>query len=137
MTKHVVARVEDLPSGSSLRVLAHGRAIALFNVDGAYYGIADACPHQGGPLSAGVTVGLTLSDTPGRYSHSNCRLMVRCPWHAWEFDLTTGRSVCDPRTMRVRAFALDVVPGEAVEESLLRAETFEVSVDGQYLVVEI
>lgn len=137
MAKHVVAKVEDVPLGSSRLVHAQGRAIAIFNVDGDYYGIADACPHQGGSLSAGVTVGLTVSDAPGRYLHSGDRRMVRCPWHAWEFDLRTGRSHCDPRMMRVRSYALAVVPGEAVEEGTLRAQTFHVSVENAYLVVEV
>ena len=56
--------------------------------------------------------------------------MMRCPWHGWEFDLRTGKSWCDPQRTKVRAFDLKVEEGAAlVEETLLRAETFPVSID--------
>jgi nitrite reductase/ring-hydroxylating ferredoxin subunit len=48
--------------------------IALFNVDGTYYALENACPHQGGPIAEGWVENLT----------------VTCPWHAWCFDLRTG-----------------------------------------------
>ena len=37
--------------------------------------------------------------------------IVRCPWHNWEFDLTTGRNVADP-ARRVRTYQVDVTDGE-------------------------
>jgi nitrite reductase/ring-hydroxylating ferredoxin subunit len=37
--------------------------------------------------------------------------IVRCPWHNWEFDLTTGCNVADPRR-RIRTYEVDVSDGE-------------------------
>lgn len=54
--------------------------IALARVDGTYHAVANTCPHAGGPLGDGV-----LSGT-----------FVACPWHGWEFDLTSGVCALDP-----------------------------------------
>jgi 3-phenylpropionate/trans-cinnamate dioxygenase ferredoxin subunit len=64
--------------------------------------------------------------------------MIRCPWHGWEFDLRTGKSWCDPQRTKVRTFDLKVEEGAAlVEETLFRAETFPVSIERQYVVIEV
>ncbi len=69
-----VADLASVPPGKS-RAFNVGRfEIALFNVDGNYYALENACPHQGGPIAEGWIENLT----------------VTCPWHAWCFDLRTG-----------------------------------------------
>ena len=74
-----VAAASDVAPGSGLCVEAQGRQIALFNVDGTFYAVDNTCPHRGGPLAEGELEGAT----------------VTCPWHAWQFDLTTGESLTD------------------------------------------
>jgi 3-phenylpropionate/trans-cinnamate dioxygenase ferredoxin subunit len=34
--------------------------------------------------------------------------ILRCPWHGWEFDLTTGRSVFMPAEVRVKSYPVEV-----------------------------
>ncbi len=34
--------------------------------------------------------------------------ILRCPWHGWEFDLTTGRSVFMPEEVRVKCYPVAV-----------------------------
>jgi nitrite reductase/ring-hydroxylating ferredoxin subunit len=38
---------------------------------------------------------------------------LRCPWHEWEYDITTGESVFDP-TVRVKTYEVDIENGELV-----------------------
>ena len=64
----------QLPSGQARTVEIDGKAIALFNVDGEFYALDNACPHRGGPLGDG--------DLAGKE--------VTCPWHGWTFDVPTG-----------------------------------------------
>jgi len=71
----VASRGEVAP-GTGKLVLAHGKPIALFNVNGEFYAINFICPHMGGPLSEGKLVG-----------DGN---VVACPWHGWTFDVRTG-----------------------------------------------
>jgi NAD(P)H-dependent nitrite reductase small subunit len=70
-----VATLSELPPGAVKTVLVGDREIALFNVAGRLYAIDNFCPHQGGPLSEGWLEGT----------------VVTCPWHAWCFELRTGK----------------------------------------------
>jgi 3-phenylpropionate/trans-cinnamate dioxygenase ferredoxin subunit len=47
-----------------------------------------------------------------------------------------GRSVCDPRRMKVRQWPVGVAPGAAGAEKGLGAETFPVSVEEEYVLLE-
>ena len=75
-----VCRVEEVPPGSARLAEVDGRTVALFNVDGRFYAMEDTCLHAGGPLHAG-----TLEDT-----------VVTCPWHGWEYDVTSGKCSMNP-----------------------------------------
>lgn len=139
LTKHVVAKASEVPAGARKLVKAAGRPIVVFNVGGRLYAISNRCPHAGGSLVHGKLVGLVEAAMPGQYSYSRPGEILRCPWHGWEFDLATGKSWCDPETVRVRAYQValekgaDLVAGTADEPRKL--ETFEVSVENDYIVV--
>jgi nitrite reductase/ring-hydroxylating ferredoxin subunit len=137
MGKHVVAALAEIPPGSQKLIHVKGRAIAVFNVEGELFGISDACPHQGGSLATGATVGLTTSSEPGKYSHCRPGEFVRCPWHSWEFDLRTGQSWCDPRKFRTKPYDLSVEQGETLVAGPYVAETFGISVEDEYIVVDL
>ena len=94
--------------------------------------------------SATRSASVTSSSTAMKAASARARVersrqgeIVRCPWHGWEFDLRTGKSYCDPVKMRVRNYAVSVEPGARVVEGPYRAETFPVSVEGEYVVVEV
>jgi nitrite reductase/ring-hydroxylating ferredoxin subunit len=69
-----IANVHDCPPGKAIELVAGDRIVALFNVDGTFYALDGVCPHQGGPLGKGALTGC----------------LVTCPWHGWQFDVTTG-----------------------------------------------
>lgn len=129
MAKHVVARVSEIPDGGRRLVTVKGRPIALFRQGDEFFAIANRCPHLGGPLVEGTRAALVTSDCPGRYETSRAGEIIRCPWHAWEFDLRTGRSVSDPARFGARRF-----PAEVQE---LAVETFPVSVEDRVVVLEL
>jgi 3-phenylpropionate/trans-cinnamate dioxygenase ferredoxin subunit len=63
--------------------------------------------------------------------------LLRCPWHGWEFDLRTGKSWCEPDRTKVRSYDLKVESGGALVEGSLQAEIFPVSIEKQYVVIEV
>ncbi len=95
MAKHVVATVDEIPPGERKIVEVAGRSIGVFNVDGAFYALRNRCPHQGGPLCRGTIAGFVSATKPGEYRVSRHGRTLRCPWHGWEFDVTTGQSWFD------------------------------------------
>jgi 3-phenylpropionate/trans-cinnamate dioxygenase ferredoxin subunit len=136
MPRHVVARAGDIPSGARKLVHVAGREIVVFNIDGELLALSDKCPHRGGSLSKGKLTGLVESSAPGSYRYSRPGEIIRCPWHNWEFDVRTGRSWCDPKRMRLMNYAVSVEPGATLVQGPYTAETFAVTVEGSYVVVE-
>jgi len=137
MTRHVVATIDQIPPGQRMLVTIEGREIGIFNIGGEYFGIGNRCPHNGASLCKGRIVGLAEASEPGSYRVSRRGELIRCPWHGWEFDLRTGKSWCEPDRTKVRSYEARVEPGAAFTETPLEAETFAVSVDKQYVVVEV
>jgi 3-phenylpropionate/trans-cinnamate dioxygenase ferredoxin subunit len=85
----------------------------------------------------GLRIGVSRSSTVGVFEHSRAGEMVRCPWHGWEFDIRTGQSYCDPSKVRVRTFEVAVMDGAALAEGPYVAETFPVSVENEYIVIDV
>jgi nitrite reductase/ring-hydroxylating ferredoxin subunit len=90
-----VASVDDVPPGSGKVVQAGGRTLALFNVDGRFYALDNTCLHRGGPVGEGDLEGV----------------VVTCPWHGFQYDVTTGRNVFDPE-VGLESFPVRVAGGE-------------------------
>ena len=135
--KHVVAAIDEVAPGTSKRVSVGGRDIALFNLGGEFFALADKCPHESGSLCKGKIIGLAMADEPGKYKLFRDGEFVKCSWHGWEFDIRTGQSWCDPRTTRVRAYDTAVAAGEELVKGPFVAETFPVAIEQNYVVVEI
>ncbi len=76
-----VASRAEVPLGTGKVVVAGGRVLALFNVEGEFFAVDNSCPHRGGPLGEGHLQGK----------------IVTCPWHGWQFDLCSGVSPLSPR----------------------------------------
>ena len=114
-----------------------GREIGIFNVKGEFFALINRCPHEGAPLCIGPILGLAESDRPGEYRLERQGEMLRCPWHGWEFDIRTGQSWCHPDSVKARNYPVTVVPGETVAKGPYVVETFAVSVDKEYVVLEL
>jgi 3-phenylpropionate/trans-cinnamate dioxygenase ferredoxin subunit len=137
MSRHVVARAGEIEPGGHKLVEVKGREIGLFNVGGEFFALSNRCPHEAGPLCQGKITGIVLSDSPGEYRVERPGEFLRCPWHGWEFDIRTGQSWCDPKSVKVRSFQVKVEPGEQLVKGPYVAETFPVMVEEEYLVIEL
>jgi nitrite reductase/ring-hydroxylating ferredoxin subunit len=111
--RHVVCAIEDLPPGSSTIVPAGKFGVGVYNIAGTLYAIANYCSHEGAPLCAGLVVGTNeyAPDAPGQLRRVKDGQIVRCPWHHWEFDITTGMALAHPRK-RVRTYEVEVADGK-------------------------
>jgi NAD(P)H-dependent nitrite reductase small subunit len=72
-----ITPAENIPPREGRSVKAGELEIAIFNVNGRFYAIENACPHKGGPLCDGIVTGTA----------------VVCPLHGRHFDLETGMPV--------------------------------------------
>lgn len=62
------------PEGEAREFNCGGQTICVAKANGNLAAIDNVCPHRGGPLGQGVVEGDK----------------VVCPWHGWEFDLSSG-----------------------------------------------
>ncbi len=85
------ASKNDLPAGKICEVQVNGTAVALANVAGKFCAISGICMHEAGPLGEGELDGQ----------------VVTCPWHGWQFDVTTGKVVQNP-TIGVESYPVEV-----------------------------
>ena len=137
MVRHVIAPVDELPPGTRKFLTIDERPIAIFNIKGEFFGLLNRCPHQGAALCEGPLIGLAQSSDPGEIEYTKLGEIIRCPWHGWEFDIRTGQSYCDPKRFRARAYPVNVEPGAAVVKGPYVAETLAVSVESDYVVVDL
>ena len=95
-----VAKTSDIPTGTGKVVEVGGATLAIFNCDGKFYAIDNTCRHRGGPLGEGSLSGTT----------------VTCPWHGWEYDVTSGACQMDQS---------------------ITVQTYDVKVDGDDILVSV
>lgn len=72
-----ITKTENIPPREGRGVKVGDVEIAIFNLNGRFLTIENACPHKGGPLCEGIVSGTT----------------VVCPLHGQRFDLESGMPV--------------------------------------------
>lgn len=137
MSKYVVAAADEILPGERKLVNVRGRPILIFNLDGDYFGILDRCPHQGASLCKGKLVGLVEADRPGQYNFTRNNEIIRCAWHGWEFDIRTGKSRCEPEKIKATQYNVETKIGSDIIEEAYEAETFNVTVENNYVIVNL
>src|SRR5262252_539273 len=92
------AKKDEIPAGTIREFQVNGATLAIANVDGQFFAVDNTCLHRGGPLGQGELDGK----------------IVTCPWHGWQYDVTTGVNTMDESE---------------------RVDRYEVKVDGDALLV--
>ena len=91
------AKVSEISEGEGKAVKVGGKDIAIFNVEGEFYAIDDACRHKGGLLGEGMLDGN----------------IVTCPWHHWQYNVMTGIS---PTNLQIKVETYEVkVEGDKIK----------------------
>lgn len=90
-----VARADDVPPGQIRALTVEGFDFALANIGGTFHAVQGHCPHMQGPLGRGRLRGCVLS----------------CPFHGWQFDVTTGENEFD-RAITIDRYDVAVVDGD-------------------------
>jgi len=90
-----VAKVGELSPGTFCKVDADGTQIVVFNIDGKFYAIEDACTHDGGQLTGGTVIGAEIV----------------CPRHGARFCIRTGEALSAPAYEATATFPVRVENG--------------------------
>lgn len=95
-----VAAVEEIPPGEVRVFETDLERVAVCNVDGAFYAVADVCTHDDGPLGEGTLDGAA----------------ILCPRHGALFDVRTGAVLRAPAVTPVRTYAVRTESGQVLVE---------------------
>lgn len=85
------AKASEIGLGTIHEVQVAGKTVAVANVGGKFHAINNTCLHRGGPLGQGTMDGN----------------LVTCPWHGWQYDVTTGKVGQNP-TVGVACYPVEV-----------------------------
>ena len=98
-SRHRVAAVEEIAPGSGRELTVGDRIVAIYRIGDDFYAMDGICPHAGGPLGKGYVSGRR----------------VTCPWHGWQFDVTTGVHCLTP-AIRHETFPVTMEDGAVYVE---------------------
>jgi nitrite reductase/ring-hydroxylating ferredoxin subunit len=108
---------DDVPQNEACIVTVGGKEIGLFRVGETLYAILNFCPHFGAPVCEGkvftgcVTASVSEDGKNAPLGFDASRLVLRCPWHHWEFDMKTGAALA-PIRQRLKTYPVKVENGE-------------------------
>ena len=87
-----VATVDEIPKGTRKLFEIDGEPIAVFNIAGEYFAIADVCSHDDGPVAEGELAGYE----------------IECPRHGARFDVRTGKVLSLPAAVDILSYPVRV-----------------------------
>ena len=86
----------NFPPNSQKSVRVEGIPVAVFNIEGLVFAVADICPHAGMPLADGPLCGKILT----------------CPFHGYSYNVENGKNVDFPdQEEPVRTFPTRIEAG--------------------------
>ena len=87
-----VAGTSEIGPGQRLLLDVGELSLAVFNIAGTYFAIADICSHDDGPLGEGEVEGEA----------------IECPRHGGRFDLRNGKAIRLPAVEDIPAYPVRV-----------------------------
>jgi nitrite reductase (NADH) small subunit len=112
--RHPVGTVGEVRSDGCRVVDIDGRPVGVISVDDEFFAIYDHCPHMGASMCSGTVCGTFVAAGPHELVYGKHDRVIRCPWHGWEFDLETGRSLLEPRRIGLKTYPVSVEDGVVV-----------------------
>ena len=101
MSSTVVAKTSEIAIGQVKPITVEGKRLLLCHTADGFYAVDDTCTHDDGPLADGWLDGNA----------------IECPRHGARFDVTTGKVLCLPAAVPIRAYPVQV-EGEAIQGNI-------------------
>src|ERR1700754_137335 len=92
----------EFPDGCVRVVEVEDRSVGVVRRGSELFAILNVCPHRAAPVCEGELTGTMLPSAPGELRYGMEGLVLRCPWHGWEFDVRSGESVAGVDSRRLR-----------------------------------
>ena len=109
-----VGPVEDVRNDGCRVVDVNGRPVGVISVGEDFYAVSDSCPHMGASMCTGSLSGTFVPAAPHELVYGMEDRVIRCPWHGWEFDLESGRSLLEPKRYGLKTYRVTQEDGQVV-----------------------
>jgi 3-phenylpropionate/trans-cinnamate dioxygenase ferredoxin subunit len=109
-----VGSVEEVRRAGCRVVDVNGRPVGVISVGERFFAIHDRCPHMGASMCAGSLSGTFLPAGAQELVYGMDDRVIRCPWHGWEFDLESGRSLLEPDRTGLKTYRVTAEEGQVV-----------------------
>jgi nitrite reductase (NADH) small subunit len=103
-----VGPVSAFPIGRPSEVTVGRLNLGVVRAPSGVYAFRNECPHQGAPLCSGYFSGTMVPSKPRELEYGLDNEVIRCPWHGWEFRVSTGEALFGISTRRLRTFDAEV-----------------------------
>jgi len=108
-----VGTTASFPVGHFVIMKVAGREIGVVRLaSGEMRAVRNRCPHKGAPICRGIVGGTWPPSAPDELKFDRAGEVLVCPWHGWEYDLTTGEEMFQPRPSRLLTYPVTVRDGE-------------------------
>jgi nitrite reductase/ring-hydroxylating ferredoxin subunit len=104
----LVGGADEIPEGERKLVQVDDLSIGVFHHKSAWYALHNSCLHRGGPVCTGSLDGDVLT----------------CPWHGYQYNVTTGRLIVDP-SAKLETFPVEIRNGNLYLEVPLPSEKMD------------
>jgi nitrite reductase (NADH) small subunit len=109
-----VGTVDDVRRDGCRVVDVAGRPVGVISVGEEFYAVGDRCPHMGASMCTGSLGGTFVPSEPHELVYGMTDRVLRCPWHGWEFDLASGRSLLEPDRIGLVTYRVSQEDGQVV-----------------------
>jgi nitrite reductase (NADH) small subunit len=113
MAEYELMDESEIPEGSCHIVTVNGIEIGIFKSRGHLYAYRNRCPHADGPVCRGTITGTLVQglETEWKLKWDREGEILYCPWHASDFDITTGKAITR-KPLRLQSYPLNVENGK-------------------------
>src|SRR5262249_25449591 len=110
MPEFLVCRSDDIKDGDVIIAEVEDLEVGVIRHKGVCHAYRNYCPHQGGPVCEGLRMPQVqdVIDAQGYYlgqRFDEDDVHIICPWHGYEYHLTTGLHVANP-ALRLQKFSV-------------------------------
>lgn len=108
-TAYCVGTLDEFPLGEFTIVMVGSHEVGLVRVsEEIVCAVRNVCPHRGAPVCRGTIDGTMLPSAPGELQFGFENRILACPWHGYEFDVTTGEAMFSDLKLRLRTYPVTV-----------------------------
>lgn len=106
-----VCDVTDVPKDTFKIIQVKNKSIGLIWDMGSIVALQNYCPHEGAEICRGKVRPRVIVGETGKPKYHCERRVIACPWHGWEFSITSGAPEFDARRPTLKLYKSRVFDG--------------------------